>query len=96
MMSSGLAQIDVERNGESLASTMMALEEITRKDWYYILYRSPEGLLLTVLCGTVAMFEVSVLLTEDEVARYRVDPGYLDELSAAIRFSPDTYRARAR
>jgi hypothetical protein len=72
----------------------MAAEEIKRKDWFYILYRSDEGLLLSVLCGTVGLYEVTVLLTDEEAARYLADEGYLDELAAAIRFAPDSYLDR--
>jgi hypothetical protein len=72
----------------------MAAEEIARKDWYYILYRSDEGLLLSVLCGTVGMYDVTVLLTAEEAARYRADERYLDELAGAIRYSPDSYLHR--
>ena len=72
----------------------MAAEEIRRKDWYYILYRSDQGLLLSVRCGTVGLYEVTVLLTEAEQARYLADEDYLDELAAAIRYSPDSYRDR--
>jgi len=73
----------------------MAAEEIARKDWYWILYRSGERLLLSVLCGTVGMYDLTLRLSDEEEARYRSDPGYLDELAAAVRYSPDSYRERS-
>lgn len=73
----------------------MAAKEIKRKDWYWILYRSDEGLLLSVLCGTIAMYDVTVRLSDDEETRYLADQGFLDELAAEIRYSPDSYRERA-
>lgn len=72
----------------------MAAEDIARKDWYWILYRSTDGLLLSVLCGTIGMYELTVRLSEAEEASYRADAGYLDELAAAIRYAPDSYRER--
>jgi hypothetical protein len=65
--------------------------EIKRKDWDHTLHETTDGLVLTVLCGSSAMYLVSVALSADERARYEADETYLDELAASIRNSPLGY-----
>lgn len=71
------------------------MKELLRKDWDYILYESKKGLILSVLAGTVAVFEVKVLLNDAEQAQYKADgTTYLTALAAEIRSNPKPYQDR--
>lgn len=70
-------------------------KELIRKDWDYTLYETPEGLLLSVLAGTVALFEVEILLSQEEYAQYQLlGFSYLDRLANEVRSEPEKYQNR--
>lgn len=58
-----------------------------QEPWSWTLEETDEGLLLTVLCGTVGLYERAVLLESGEVAEWERHgaPG-LEPLAEAIRF----------
>ncbi|WLQ15981.1 hypothetical protein O5O45_08650 [Hahella aquimaris] len=66
-------------------------EIVSQKKWVYTLYRTEDGLLLSVVCGGVAMFEVEVLLSKEEAFQVQRDEGFLDLLAEKIRNNPKQY-----
>ncbi len=56
------------------------------ESWSWTLEQVTEGLLLTVLCGTVGLYERSIILRPDEVALWEAGgPAALEPLVEAIR-----------
>lgn len=45
--------------------------EVWRRDGDHILYESNFGHILCVLCGSVAIYEICILLTENEAERWK-------------------------
>ncbi|MCW1959812.1 MAG: hypothetical protein KIH64_014960 [Mycobacterium sp.] len=65
--------------------------------WSWSLEQVDEGLLLTVLCGTVGIYEKAVLLEPDEVAAWeQCGPAGLEPLAEAIRYDSTDPRFTAR
>ena len=72
------------------------MEKIIDKDWNYTLYKDGGKLILSVLCGTVAMFDLNVPLNEEEKEDfYLKGEVFLDDLAEKIRFSPPAYQERS-
>ena len=70
---------------------MSARRELHQEPWSWTLEQVDEGLLLTVLCGTVGVYEKAVLLEPDEVAAWQQDgPAGLEPLAEAIRYNAPT------
>jgi hypothetical protein len=70
-------------------------ELFTDHDRWYSLAEDEDGLLLAVVSGGVAMFEVRIRLSQDEADAYRQHgKSYLDELARTIAYSPSRYRDR--
>ena len=47
------------------------MEVIAEKSWNWMLFADGERLLLSVVCGSVGIYEMDFELTGDEVAAYR-------------------------
>ncbi len=61
-------------------------EKLHDETWSWTLYRTEDGLLLEVLCGTIGIYEKSVLLTPEEALAWeRSGPSGLEPLVEAIR-----------
>lgn len=71
------------------------MEEVSRKHWDYILCRDGESLILSVVCGTVGIFEVNIKLDDIE-ARHYAEQGeaYLVMLVQSVRNNPNVYASR--
>lgn len=68
-----------------------------QEPWSWTLEQIDEGLLLTVLCGTVGLYEVAVVLEPDEVAAWRHHGAAgLEPLAEAIRYDGTGQRFAAR
>lgn len=64
----------------------MQAEKLHDETWSWTLYRTVEGLLLVVVCGSVGLYERSLLLTADEAALWeRFGPAGLEPLVDAVR-----------
>ncbi|HEU5475187.1 MAG TPA: hypothetical protein VFV67_31475 [Actinophytocola sp.] len=72
----------------------MTVREVRRRLWDYILYESPTGFLLSVVCGSVGLYVVTIALSGAEGNRCRHDDRYLDGLVAKVRDFPHEYRER--
>lgn len=71
------------------------MEKLAESAWDYTLYRDGDRLILEVVCGTVALFEWAVFLTEGERAQWQAEgmPG-LRFLVQAIRDNPRAFTER--
>lgn len=65
--------------------------------WSWRLDRTREGLVLDVLCGTVGIYNTTILLEPGEVAMWESGgPAALEPLVEAIRYDPAEFGARDR
>ena len=70
-------------------------ETILDKPWNYTLISESNKYFLSVLCGTVGMFEVKIELTEEEEKSYvKKGAEYIDKLADQIRNNPGEYNKR--
>ena len=54
--------------------------------WSWTLDQMPEGLVLSVVCGSVGLYDRTIVLTSDEIQRWRDGgPAALEPLIEAIR-----------
>lgn len=61
-------------------------EKLHDETWSWTLFRTDDGLRLDVLCGTVGLYERSLLLNREETRRWEdAGPPGLEPLVAAIR-----------
>ena len=73
------------------------MKEITKKNWEYTLSQDDDGAyVLSVLCGSVALYELEMRLNANETTKY-LDKGleYLEGLVKQIRNSPSSFHDRA-
>lgn len=58
----------------------MSKQELERENWSYILYKDGDIYTLDVVIGTVGMWEKTIILSQEEVTRYKVEgKTYLDK-----------------
>jgi hypothetical protein len=69
------------------------MQLIDQRDWAWALYADGERRYLSVLCGTIAMYELTLELDAGERARIG-EPGFLDGLAREVSYRPDSYKAR--
>lgn len=70
---------------------MSSRRKLHEEPWSWTLEEIDEGLLMTVVCGTVGLYEKAVLLEPDEVAAWTQDgPAGLEPLAEAIRYHAPT------
>lgn len=71
---------------------MPAKKIISQAAHVYTLYEQDDIYCLVVICGTVAIFEVTVELTEQQVTEFHYSGDvYLQNLSKKIRETPHKY-----
>ncbi|MDC7235937.1 MAG: hypothetical protein PQJ58_22125 [Spirochaetales bacterium] len=71
------------------------MNKITEEKWSYILLDDDGLLLLSVLCGTVGIYDTNIYLNEYEEGQYKVSgEAYIKELAGKIRMSPKSYHDR--
>jgi hypothetical protein len=70
----------------------MTLVKVAQKPWKYTLYRDDDGAcILSVLCGTVGMFELNLPLTPAEAASAAADPDWLARRAEEVASDPDRF-----
>jgi len=71
---------------------------IAESTWNWMLIREPDGsLLLSVVCGSVGIYEVDVLLDTEQAAAFAANGApVLQRLAAAVRKDPAHYLALRR
>ncbi|WP_353777156.1 hypothetical protein [Winogradskyella sp. 3972H.M.0a.05] len=69
------------------------MKELITKQWNYRLsVNSSNEHILSVVCGTVGLYEVEVILTANQVEAYKSKgESMLDEIAEAIRKNPQHY-----
>ncbi len=61
----------------------------------YSLEHDDSGFVLSILCGSLAMYEVKIKLTEEEIDTYeKQGKKFLDLLANEISHSPNRFRER--
>lgn len=71
------------------------MEIIVKKNWNYILSKKEGNLILSVICGTVAQFELDIVLNSDEIEKYHtLGEVFLNQLADEIRSSPSEWKKR--
>lgn len=71
------------------------MEIIIDKKWDFTLFKKKEQLLLSVLCGSIGIYELNILLTPAEVEMYNIEgEKYILYLARLIQKNPDNYKSR--
>lgn len=72
------------------------MKNILTKRWNYSLQENKKGeIIISVLCGTVGLYEIEIVLSETEKKNFRDDGEFfLDELANDIRNNPSKYKDR--
>lgn len=65
---------------------------ISQEAWSYLLYQDGERYFLSVLCGSVAMYGVTIELSADEIVK--ITEGSISSLAKEIRNNPQPYNDR--
>lgn len=69
--------------------------EILKKDWNYILYKTEEKLIISVLCGSSANYLVNLELNKSEVNLYKENGlVFINQLAEIIRERPTMFKNR--
>jgi len=72
----------------------MRTEILTEQARNFVVFRHAAGWVLTYLTGSVGLYEVSIRLTEDEVAAICLRPDFAKALAEQFRRAPQDYQAR--
>ena len=66
----------------------MALVKLAEKRWIYIFCKSADAYVLSVLCGSVRLFELNIPLSDADRAKAVEDKVFLEQLVADIAANP--------
>ena len=71
------------------------MKEIINKPWDYILFEKDNEYILSVTCGSVAIFEINIQLSDSESKNY-LEKGinYIDVLAKEIQYKPSEFSSR--
>jgi hypothetical protein len=67
------------------------MKVIAQRNWDYTAYDKNGKIYLEVLCGTSAMFNVTIELTNEQVEEMKKDTTSLEKISQKVRDDPDKY-----
>lgn len=71
------------------------MKEIINKPWNYKLLENNKKYYLSVMCGSVALFEINIELNNDELLMYHeLGNSYIDSLVQKIQFNSSLYLDR--
>lgn len=74
---------------------MKEITEIERESWNYILFRRRRDIIISVVSGGVALYEINVRLNDEDVSNYESNgKGFLKELANEIRLRPGRFEDR--
>jgi hypothetical protein len=74
----------------------MKAKKLAHEAWAYTLYRLEKGgVVLSVLCGGAALYELNIPLDDDTAARAIADQRFLEAYASRIRSNPDEYARRS-
>jgi hypothetical protein len=73
----------------------LKIEKVLQVPWSYTLYRNDERFFLSVVCGSVGLFERDIELSEEEIGAYRsLGKEAIDALASKINHEPSSYEDR--
>jgi hypothetical protein len=73
----------------------LEIEVLLQVPWSYTLYGSDDRFFLSVVCGSVGLFETEIELGVEEIAAYRTKgKEAIDALAKGINNEPKAYRDR--
>lgn len=68
---------------------------IDQESWSWTLFQNENSMYLSVVCGTYAVFEVDIELTDTEMTSFKTfGRTFIDELANSVSFSPTSYSHR--
>jgi hypothetical protein len=71
------------------------MKEILQEPWLYSLYEDGESLILSVVCGTVAVYDLTIELTTEEKQQFAtLGKPFLHTLALQISSRPSDYQDR--
>jgi len=71
------------------------MKEIFRSQWNYMLCEKEGKLFFSVICGSIAIYEINIFLNESEIKNYEaMGKEFLNELAEHIRNNPKVYNER--
>lgn len=71
-------------------------QEILKREWEYTFYKEGEYFYLSVLCGSVALYDLIIQLDSNELLQYHEDgQTYLNKLVEEIRNHPSCFIGRS-
>lgn len=72
------------------------MKELLKKDWQYILFEDDGDLLLKVICGSIAIFELNIKLNDLEKTNFQLlGEEYIDKLANEISSNYPKYQSRS-
>lgn len=73
----------------------MGFQKIAEKPWTYTLYKHEDGgIVLSVLCGGAAMYELNIPLDFETASKAITDEVFLAKYASDIRDHPERYADR--
>lgn len=71
------------------------MKDIFKKEWDYTLYENGEKLILSVVCGSVAIYLVNLELNKSEVNSYKKNGlVFIAQFADKIREKPSMFKER--
>ncbi|MDI1257329.1 MAG: hypothetical protein PSV16_14640 [Flavobacterium sp.] len=69
------------------------METIFQKEWDYTFSKNGNNkFILSVVCGSIALFEVDIILNQEEINRYNEDgEKFISSLAKTIREKPENW-----
>ena len=68
---------------------------LLQKDWFYTLELLSDQYILSVVCGSVAIYDIKIQLNTKEVDQFKEKgEAFIEQLAASIRFSPTAFKSR--
>lgn len=71
------------------------MKEILKKNWSYKLFEDNEQFYLKVLCGSVALFDITIKLNNEELYCYNTEgEAFIERFVKEIQYSPSKFSDR--
>lgn len=71
------------------------MKVLSESNWNWMLYKSDESFILSVLCGSVGMFTREIVLSIDEVSEYlEHSDKAIEKVAQSVRSNPEKYQSR--
>ena len=73
----------------------MKLKHSNQQQQYDLFQESNGSLVISVLCGSIGLYEARIRLNDEEVSRYETEGvAFLDDLAARIRKEESSFKPR--